>query len=466
VIESNSDPGDTQTPSNTEAIDVSLPGPYKVGRYAYALKDQLRSFQKVQLIGEVWNVRSSRAKIYFELRDSEGAVPCSMWLNDWDKSGISQTLLVDGAQVVIAGCCDYYPGSSSSSPTFSFLISKLRLAGTGDLLMQLEKLRKKLQAEGLFEYQKRLNTPYLPKTIGVVTGRDSKAQGDIVAGLKRRGWGGTVIWGFAPVQDRHAAPKISKTLQDLAAIESVEAVVVARGGGSLADLFAFCDETLCRTVAMLRIPVITSVGHHTDRTLIDDVAAVSCSTPTHAASEVVKVDIEELQTNLYQAAERLKFHSQRSIINRAVLLRRLARAPAAHIRTLRSKLHQSIREIRASSMRRTLTEQSGVSRFALVLTRKQSATYNQITNSLAKRISRYSSDLARSAKSNHYQKRLDRLAATVKLHEPEQTLRRGYALVKDQSGKLVTSKVAASSAKQIELQFRDGSLKAEIELDK
>jgi exodeoxyribonuclease VII large subunit len=80
-----------------------------------------------------------------------------------------------------------------------------------------------------------------------------------------------LVWGFAPVQDRHAAPQIAAALRELAALHDVEIVIVARGGGSLADLFAFCDEALCRTVALLRVPVIASVGHHTDRTLIDDV---------------------------------------------------------------------------------------------------------------------------------------------------------------------------------------------------
>src|SRR5207237_10630507 len=106
-------------------------------------------------------------------------------------------------------------------------------------------------------------------------------------GLHRRGWSGRVVWAFAPVQDRHAAPLIARALQDLAAVGRVDVIVVARGGGSLADLFAFCDETLCRTVALLPVPVISSVGAHTDRTLLDDVAAASCSTPTHAAETAV-----------------------------------------------------------------------------------------------------------------------------------------------------------------------------------
>src|SRR5947207_1070063 len=130
---------------------LDLAGPFPVGAYAAKLRDELRKRARVQLFGEVWNLRPSRAKVYFELRDGAGRL----------------------------------------------------------------------------------------------------------------------VWAFAPVQDRHAAPAITRALTDLAAIDEVEVIVVARGGGSLADLFAFCDETLCRTVALLRTPVIASVGHHTDRTLID-----------------------------------------------------------------------------------------------------------------------------------------------------------------------------------------------------
>src|SRR5215468_9660167 len=155
------------------------------------------------------------------------------------------------------------------------------------------------------EPQKRLRRPLLPRTIGVVTGEQGKARDDVLAGLRRRGWSGRLVWAFAPVQDRHAAPRIAWCLRELAAIEEIEVVIVARGGGSLADLFAFCDESLCRTVALLRMPVIASVGHHTDRTLIDDVAAVSCSTPTHAAESAVPVHVGEARAAVGRAAERL-----------------------------------------------------------------------------------------------------------------------------------------------------------------
>ena len=189
----------------------------------------------------------------------------------------------------------------------------------------------------------------LPRTIGVVTGEGGKARDDVLAGLRRRGWGGRVVWAFAPVQDRHAAPRITQALQDLAAVDEVEVIVVARGGGSLADLFAFCDETLCRTVAMLRVPVIASVGHHTDRTLIDDVAAVSCSTPTHAAESAVPLHCGEARAvdrPLRRGAAAPR--APRGRRARARTLAQLSRAPAEHVARHRARLHQWLREIRAA----------------------------------------------------------------------------------------------------------------------
>src|SRR6185436_7553222 len=193
------------------------------------------------------------------------------------------------------------------------------------------------------------------------------------AGLRRRGWGGRLIWAFAPVQDRHAAPAIAQALRELAAIEQVETIVVARGGGSLADLFAFCDEALCRTVALLRVPVIASVGHHTDRTLIDDVAAVSCSTPTHAAEVAVPVDCAEARTALHALAVRLDRQGRRAIVDRARTLTRLSRAPADHVARHRTRLHQHLRELRASARRGLESGERGLATDARVLERKAGA---------------------------------------------------------------------------------------------
>ena len=300
--------------------------------------------------------------MWFELRDAEGAVPCSMWRDAFEELRLPAGRAVRRRTGGRRRRPDYYAGSRTASPSFSFAVSGLRLAGEGDLLAQVEVLRRTLAAEGLFEPQKRLARPALPRCIGVVTGESGKARDDVLAGLRRRGWAGRVVWAFAPVQDRHAAPAITRALQDLAAVEEVEVVVVARGGGSLADLFAFCDETLCRTVALLRVPVIASVGHHTDRTLIDDVAAVSCSTPTHAAETAVPLHCGEARAAVAARAGRLAVHARRAVIERARHLAHLSRAPGEHVARERRALHQTLREARASATRRVARRARGDAR--------------------------------------------------------------------------------------------------------
>jgi exodeoxyribonuclease VII large subunit len=398
----------------------ALPGPYPVGAYADKLRERLRAFAHVQIFGELWNLRMSRASVYFELRDGRGALPCSMWRSDFDRLGVDPA---DGAQVVIAGGCDYYPGSATSSPSFSFRASGLRVAGEGDLLAQVERLRRQFAQEGLLEPQKHLPRPLLPRTIGVVTGEGGKARDDVLAGLHRRGWGGRLIWGFAPVQDRHAAPAIAQALRDLAAIEEVETIVVARGGGSLADLFAFCDEALCRTVALLRVPVIASVGHHTDRTLIDDVAAISCSTPTHAAESAVKLDVNHARAAALASVRRLDACGRRALVARARHLAALSRAPDQHIARQRVWLHQKTRELRAASSRQIAIRSERTDRHRLVIDRK-----------------------AEAAK-----------------HEPEQMLKRGYALVEDSAGELVATAEAARKLHELTIRFHDARVRATLD---
>ena len=428
-----------EQPSPADVPTSQLPGPYPVGTYALQLRNRLREFARVQLTGEVWGFRRGRARVYFELRDAQGALPCSMWQNEFDALGLT---LTDGLQLVVGGGCDYYPGSSTSSPAFSFDVAELRVAGEGDLLMQLERLRRRLAADGLMEPQKRLPRPPLPRTIGVVTGERGKARDDVIAGLRRRGWAGRLIWAFAPVQDRHAAPRIASALRELAAVEEVEVVIVARGGGSLADLFAFCDEALCRTVALLRVPVISSVGHHTDRTLIDDVAAVCCSTPTHAAEAAVPIDCRAARGDLQRHAQRLAANSRRAILGRARSLSQLSRAPAEHVLRHRRQLHQKLRELRASARRACEHGRAQARVHMLVLSRTA----------------------ARAASSDQVKRRadLERLSLALAAHDPERTLARGYALVEDREGSPLGSAAAARTAGQVTMRFGDGRVPAEV----
>ncbi len=411
-----------------------LAGPYPVGVYAAKLQARLREFTPVQVFGEVVGFKLGRAKAYWELRDGAGALPCSMWRRDWEALGLQP--LQDGVQVVAAGGCDFYPGSRTSSPGFTFAVGDVRIAGEGDLLAQLAQLRRRLEAEGLFAPQKALERPRLPRCIGVVTGEHGKARDDVLAGLRRRGWAGRLVWAFAAVQDRHAAGAVTQALQDLAACAEVDVILVARGGGSLMDLFAFCDETLCRTVSLLRVPVVASVGHHTDRTLIDDVAAVSCSTPTHAAEAAVPVHCSEAREQLRALGARLHAHGRRAVLERARTLARLSRSPGAHVERHRQRLHQQQREMRASALRGVDARDRDLVTRATVLRRKAEASARHVARGGG----------------------LERLALALAAHDPQRTLERGYALVEGPDGAPVASADAARSLQRMTLRLHDGTV--------
>jgi exodeoxyribonuclease VII large subunit len=244
------------------------------------------------------------------------------------------------------------------------------------------------------------------------------------------------------VQDRHAAPLIARALTDLAAVGDVDVAIVARGGGSLADLLCFCDESLCRTVALLAVPVIASVGHHTDRTLLDDVAAVSCSTPTHAAEAAVGLDCTRARAELVARAIRMREHGRRAVLLRAKTLTTLSRAPSAHIERQRARLHQRLREVRAGTRRRLQAERELTGRRAIVLARKRSST-------------------VRDCRTRRPQE-LQRLALALTGHDPQRTLERGYALVQSRDGQPIATAAAARSARKVELRFADETIPAKV----
>ena len=225
------------TPARAEGAgipDSALAGPFPVGEYAAALRAKLRSFAHVQLMGELVNLRGARARVYFELRDASGAVPCSVVA-----PGLGDDVQARGRRARGGhaggggGRLRLLPGQHHLLAVFSFSVLDLRLAGEGDLLARIERLRRQLDAEGLLANQKALARPLLPRSIGVVTGEGGKARDDVQAALARRGWAGRLVWAFTPVQDRHAAPAIVRALGDLAAVAEVDVVIVARGGGSL-----------------------------------------------------------------------------------------------------------------------------------------------------------------------------------------------------------------------------------------
>lgn len=449
--------------SRTTAIE-GFPGPYEVGRYAHRLRDQLRAFARVSLIGEVLKVRIGKGpQIYFELRDRDGALPCAMWRNEFDRCGMKPEDLRDGIELVVAGGCDFYPGSATASPGFVFRVNEMRPAGEGDLLARLDRLRKQLASEGLFELQKELRIAALPRTIGVVTAEGSAACRDVLAGLERRGWSGRIVWGYAPVQDRRAAGAIAKAIGDLALLEDVETIVVTRGGGSIADLWAFCDEALCRTVALLAKPVISAVGHETDRTLIDDVSAACCSTPTHAAEVAVRVDCVAARTRLTRDAVRLDSAGRAAVVGRARHLAALSRAPRDHVARHRTHLHQKARELRAASRRGVEARGDRLSRFMLVVGRKVAAAAAAAVRSRGALSTKASAlDASSGRLAERRAESLARVRAALDAHDPQRTLERGYALALDGDGEPLTSAAALRDAAQFDLKMADGTVPSAV----
>src|SRR3954469_4976906 len=441
------------------------PGPFPVGRYAAMLRQRFRDSASVCVLGEVTGARVGHGpNVYFELRDSDGAVPCAMWRDDFERTGLGADELRDGVELVAAGRCDYYPGSATSSSRFGFRVDDLRLAGEGDLLARFARLRRQLDAEGLFAPQKELPRAPLPRRIGVVTAEGSAARRDFLAGLERRSWRGTIVWGYAPVQDRRAAPAIAAAIRELAAIGEVDAIVVTRGGGSIADLWAFCDETLCRTIALTPVPVISAVGHEVDRTLIDDVAAVSCSTPTHAAEAAVQVDCGVARERLRAAASRLGAAGRVAVLERARALVSHSRAPRDHLARHRVRLHQLTREMRASASRGRAARLEFQRRIAAgVIVRRRDATVTAVASGRRTVSLRAGSlDVARKSWQDRRRVALTVQAAALRGHDPERTLERGYALLTDQGGEPLATAAAVREAGRFGVRLADGRVDAQI----
>ena len=355
---------------------------------------------------------------------------------------------VEGVQVVVAGGCDYYTGSASASPSFSFAVSDLRVAGEGDLLARIDRLRKLLDAEGLPGASAALTPVRSCHEPSVsLTGEGGKARDDVLAALARRGWVGPASSGASPRPKTTTRPPRSDAHYRIwQLLGGVDVVIVARGGGSLADLLCFCDETLCRTVALLAVPVIASVGHHTDRTLLDDVAAVSCSTPTHAAEAAVGGATATAARGAELAPGRRLLtgsdHGRRAVLGRARTLASLTRAPAEQVARHRAGLHQQLREMRAAGRRRIASEHERTTRRALVLERKAAAA---AVDCRGRRTLE-----------------LERLALALAAHDPQRTLERGYALVQAPSGEPIASAAAARAQSAVRLRFADDTVAAEI----
>jgi len=303
---------------------------YSVSAFNRGVADWLSRLPTVWVEGEVTELRRQQrwANVFFTLKDpSDGAcLAVSIPRAQFDALRLD---LVDGERVHVYG----RPELFAARGDFRFRALSLERFGLGDHLAALERLKRKLAAEGLFDRKRAL--PRFPRRVGLVTGNDAAAKRDVLTAMTTRFPPARVVVAETYVQGPKAAPAIVDAIRGLCEIEDVDVIVLARGGGSFEDLLPFSDERLVRAVATCRVPIVSAVGHEQDTPLTDLAADVRASTPSVAARLVVP-DADELRERLEQTRARLN------------------RAPLLTVERKRAKLDAAHGRLRALSPRATL----------------------------------------------------------------------------------------------------------------
>lgn len=269
----------------------------------------------VARLGEVWvegqitQVSQGRGNrtAFLVLRDPSADISINVTCSPTVLNGLS---LVDGTRIIARARPDYYAARGS----LSLRASEIRPVGIGELLARLERLKKILQTEGLFAPARKKPLPFLPQLVGLVTGRNSAAERDVVENARRRWPAVEFRCENVAVQGTTAASQVIRALAALDEDPHVDVIVIARGGGSVEDLLPFSDEALCRAVALCRTPVVSAIGHEPDSPLLDLVADVRASTPTDAGKRIVP-DVAEEQARITQLHQRA-FHFIKTRLDR------------------------------------------------------------------------------------------------------------------------------------------------------
>ncbi len=396
------------------------------------------AFGLVRIRGEIsgWK-RVASGHCYLALKDDKAVIDGVMW-----KGSVSGLAFapVDGIEVIATGKLTIYPGRSK----YQIVIESMELAGEGAMLALLEKLKAKLAGEGLFELAGKRALPYLPRTIGVVTSPTGAVIRDILHRLADRFPTHVIVWPVI-VQGNGAATAIAAAVNGFSAMvgeNRPDLVIVARGGGSIEDLWAFNEEPVVRAVAACTIPIISAVGHETDTTLCDFAADVRAPTPTAAAEMAVPVRsdllaavqslglraLRTVQRYADRADERYRAVAQRLPEKTALLAPQTQR-----VDDLADRLSRGL-GLSLAKARGDLAHASGALRPAL----------------LEQRVNRARDKLAQ----------LWRVAASL---NPDLVLKRGYVRVEKRGGGTVMSATQAKAAGALMLRFADGAVDVRVE---
>ena len=487
-----------------ELFDDSGPGAnaheYTVSEISGAVKRTLEGeFGRVKVRGEVGRVFEARSgHLYFDIKDDRNVLASVTWKGQ--VAALTQRP-EEGMEVIASGKLTTF-GSQSK---YQLTVDDIRPAGVGALMAMLEKRKAALEAEGLFAPDRKRQLPFLPEVIGVVTSPSGAVIRDILHRLRERFPRKVLVWPVA-VQGRDCAPQVARAIEGFnalpvgGAIPRPDLLIVARGGGSIEDLWGFNEEIVARAAAASAIPLISAVGHETDTTLIDYVSDKRAPTPTAAAELAVPVRLE-LVSWLDGQGARLSRGLEQAVGSRRQRLADLSRAlprpetltaaarqkfdwiearlpvaltagvdrRRAHLAAIAAGLRPSVLRDRIDTRRDRV---AGVShRLTPALQRglrdraDRLARINLADRPIQRSLTQGATDLARTTDrlERAFAARIDsartRLDATVRLHATlgyQATLDRGFAVVRD-GGTVTTTKEQAQQAKRLEIEFRDGT---------
>ncbi len=396
-----------------EGLDRPASRVFSVSEITYRIKVLLESdltLQDLRLEGEISNWRPyPSGHIYFTLKDEGASIRCVIWRST--VHDLTYLPSSDGEAVVARGHVSVYENQGQ----YQFYVEDILPAGTGALYQQFERLKARLAEEGLFERAQR-PLPEFPRRIGIVTSPAGAALRDILNVLRRRFPLAEVILSPSLVQGADAPPQIVTALRRLARVPGVDVIILARGGGSLEDLWAFNDERVARAVAASPIPIICGVGHETDFTIADFAADVRAPTPS-AAAELAVPDKVELEHHLAQ---------QR---------RRLAAAMFETITSRRNQLAGEERALQRSSPRQRIDQQ-----------RQRLDERN------------YAARRILSQRLRLHREQVNGMGLRLRALNPAATLARGYAIVRrEENGRVVVSVKQVTAGDHLSIQVSDGT---------
>jgi exodeoxyribonuclease VII large subunit len=417
----------------TEAPGDNAPA-LSVSELSSALKRTVEgAFDHIRVRGEISGFkRVASGDCYFTLKDDSACIDAVIWRG---QAGAVRFEPEDGIEVIATGKLTTYPARSR----YQIVVERLELAGQGALMALLDKRRQALAAEGLFDEGRKRPLPFAPRRIGVVTSPTGAVIRDILHRLEDRFPTQVTLWPV-PVQGEGAAEKVAAAIAGFNAMaEPPDLIIVARGGGSIEDLWAFNEESVVRAIVASAIPVISAVGHETDTTLCDYAADRRAPTPTAAAEMAVPVRAELLAQvrELGGRAERCaRRYAERAGEQLQALLRHWPEREALlapqqqRLDDLAERLPRGLRG-RLDRARGELGHAAGALRPGLLVAAHRRAS-----------------------------ERLTALWRVAELAHPERPLEKGYALVTDRTGRVLISAAAAREAKALNLRFRDGQVEA------